>query len=145
MFHFLFAGWRKPSFWVTFHVRRNVGGETPSTVVIATVVVMATIQLHSTEPELRFYTGSNPDRDVPEIVRMSRWWGCLTMVPAGNKAKRFSSVNHTTKTIHHHHHHHRHHHHHIWVLLLQDLWKDVFMGKETQEKGRNRGKLHNNI
>ena len=26
------------------------------------------------------------------------------MVPAGNKAKRFSSVNHTTKTIHHHHH-----------------------------------------
>ena len=28
------------------------------------------------------------------------------MVPAGNKAKRISSVNHTTKTIHHHHHHH---------------------------------------
>ena len=28
------------------------------------------------------------------------------MVPAGNKAKRLSSVNHTTKTIHHHHHHH---------------------------------------
>ena len=27
------------------------------------------------------------------------------MVPAGNKAKRLSSVNHTTKTIHHHHHH----------------------------------------
>ena len=26
------------------------------------------------------------------------------MVPAGNKAKRLSSVNHTTKTIHHHHH-----------------------------------------
>ena len=25
------------------------------------------------------------------------------MVPAGNKAKRLSSVNHTTKTIHHHH------------------------------------------
>ena len=30
----------------------------------------------------------------------SRWWGSLTMVPAGNKAKRLSSVNHTTKTIH---------------------------------------------
>ena len=29
-----------------------------------------------------------------------------TVVPAGNKAKRLSSVNHTTKTIHHHHHHH---------------------------------------
>ena len=35
----------------------------------------------------------------------SRWWGSLTVVPAGNKAKRLSSVNHTTKTIHHHHHH----------------------------------------
>ena len=31
----------------------------------------------------------------------SRWWGSLTMVPAGNKAKRLSLVNHTTKTIHH--------------------------------------------
>ena len=28
------------------------------------------------------------------------------MVPAGDKAKRLSSVNHTTKIIHHHHHHH---------------------------------------
>ena len=28
------------------------------------------------------------------------------MVPAGNKAKRLSSVNHTIKTIHHHLHHH---------------------------------------
>ena len=34
-------------------------------------------------------------------VRDSRWWGSLTMVPAGNKTKRLSSVNHTTKTIHH--------------------------------------------
>ena len=34
-------------------------------------------------------------------VGNSRWWGSLTMVPAGNKAKRLSSVNHTTKTIHH--------------------------------------------
>ena len=32
------------------------------------------------------------------------------MILAGNKAGRFSSVNHTKKTIHHHHHHHRHHH-----------------------------------
>ena len=30
-----------------------------------------------------------------------RWWGSLTIVPAGNKTKRLSSVNHTTKTIHH--------------------------------------------
>ena len=35
----------------------------------------------------------------------SRLWGSLTVVPAGNRAKRFSSVNHTTKTIHHHHQH----------------------------------------
>ena len=33
----------------------------------------------------------------------SRWWGSLTMVPAGNKAKRLSSVNHSAKTIDHHH------------------------------------------
>ena len=32
----------------------------------------------------------------------SRWWGSLTMFPAGNKGKCLSSVNHTTKTIHHH-------------------------------------------
>ena len=36
-------------------------------------------------------------------VRDLWWWGSLTVVPAGNKAKRLSSVNHTTKTIHHHH------------------------------------------
>ena len=34
----------------------------------------------------------------------SQWWGFLTMVPAGNKAKRLSSFNLTTKAIHHHHH-----------------------------------------
>ena len=34
------------------------------------------------------------------------------MVPAGNKAKCLSLVNHTTKAIHHYHHHHHHHHHH---------------------------------
>ena len=28
-----------------------------------------------------------------------RWWESLTLVLAGNKAKRLSSVNHTTKTI----------------------------------------------
>ena len=35
----------------------------------------------------------------------SRWWGFLTMVATGNKAKRLSLINHTTKAIHHHHHH----------------------------------------
>ena len=37
------------------------------------------------------------------------------MVPAGNKAKRLLSVNHTTKKIHHHHHHH---HRHLFVKLI---------------------------
>ena len=32
----------------------------------------------------------------------SRWWGSLTIVSTGNKAKRLLSVNHTTKAIHHH-------------------------------------------
>ena len=49
-------------------------------------------------------------------VRDSRWRGSLTVVPAGNKAKRLSSVNHTTTTIPPHHHHHHHHHHHQGVF-----------------------------
>ena len=40
------------------------------------------------------------------------------MVPAGNKAKLLSSVNHTTKTIRHHHHHH-----------LQENWSLLFLIK----------------
>ena len=36
----------------------------------------------------------------------SRWWGSLAMVLAGNKAKRLSPLNHTTKTINRHHHLH---------------------------------------
>ena len=49
-------------------------------------------------------------------VRDSRWWRSLTMIPAGNKAKRLSSVNHTTKTIHHHDHHHLHRVHKFSLL-----------------------------
>ena len=45
----------------------------------------------------------------------SQWWGSLAMVPAGNKAKCFSSVNHTTKTIYH------HHHTGEWHLTYSDL------------------------
>ena len=51
-------------------------------------------------------------KSCSRCVEDSRWWGSLTMVPPGNKAKRFLPVNHTTKTIHHHHHHLHHHHHH---------------------------------
>ena len=68
-------------------------------------MVTTAAQLHSTKPELRFCAGSNPARGVPEI----RGGEDLTMAPAGNKTKRLSSVNHTTKTIHHHYHHHHHH------------------------------------
>ena len=59
------------------------------------VLVITTAQLHSTKPEFRFCTGSNTA------------WAChqsLTMIPAGNKAKCLSSVNHTTKVIHHYYH-----------------------------------------
>ena len=63
------------------------------------VVVITTAQLHSTKPELRFCAGSNRARGVSEI----RDGEDLTIVPAGNKAKRLSPVNHTTLTIHHHH------------------------------------------
>ena len=46
------------------------------------------------------------------------------VVATENKAKRLSSVNHTTKTIHHHHHHH-HHHNHFFVLILSRSDFDV--------------------
>ena len=43
------------------------------------------------------------------------------MIPTGSKAKRVSSVNHTTKTTHHHHHHHHHHHYHHQLILDEML------------------------
>ena len=55
---------------------------------------------HSSKAELRFCAGSNPTRGVSEIrdgEDLGRW------SRLANKAKRLSSVNHTTKTIHHHH------------------------------------------
>ena len=62
------------------------------------VVVITTAQLHSTKPEHRFCTVSNPACNVSEIRD-----GKDTVVLTGNKAKRLSLVNHTTKTLHHHH------------------------------------------
>ena len=47
------------------------------------------------------------------------------MVPAGSKAKRLSSVNHTTKTIRHYHHHH---HHHQCVQKCAQSYANIFMG-----------------
>ena len=40
------------------------------------------------------------------------------MVPAGNKAKCLSSVNHTTKTI--------HHHRHLWGILEKALQRSFW-------------------
>ena len=78
------------------------------------------------------------------------------MVPAGNKAERHSSVNHTTKTIHHHHHHHHHRvpigfvkkwskHCHIWQpdkREIPDDWarsscSQIFFKKSVLEKFPN--------
>ena len=42
------------------------------------------------------------------------------MVPAGNKAKLLSWVNHTTKIIHYHYHHHHHHHHQKKIYWMID-------------------------
>ena len=52
------------------------------------VVVITSAQLHLTKPQLRLW------RRVGDL----RWWGSLTMVPTGNKAKHLPSVKHTTKT-----------------------------------------------
>ena len=60
-------------------------------------VVITTAQLHSTKPELRLCGGLNSARKVSEIRDGEILSEILTMVPAGNKAKRPSSVNHTTK------------------------------------------------
>ena len=54
------------------------------------------------------------------------------MVPTGNKAKRLSSVNHTTKKIHHH-----HHHHHLSIITI---YKVVLHIKgDAKAADRNRG------
>ena len=56
-------------------------------------MVITTTQLYSTKPELRFCA------DLKSCwwhVGDSRWWGSLTMVLDGNKAKRLLQVNHTT-------------------------------------------------
>ena len=62
-------------------------------------MVIATAQLHSTKPELRFCAGSNPACGMLEIQNGE---DLLTIVAAGNKAEHLLLVNHTTKTIHHH-------------------------------------------
>ena len=57
--------------------------------------------------QLSLNSGSAQFKSCSRHVGDSQWCGSLTMVLAGNKAKRLSLVNHTTKTIHHHHHHHQ--------------------------------------
>ena len=60
------------------------------------VVVITTAQLHSKKFELWFKIEQR-FKSCSRRVRDSWWWGFLTMVPAGNKAKRLSPVNHTKK------------------------------------------------
>ena len=79
----------------------------------------------------------------------SRWWGSLTVVPAGNKAKRLSSVNHTTKAIHHHHHHHHHHHYHhcihkvmpTYILINVQYLQNIVFSFEIGSNGQNISRL----
>ena len=51
------------------------------------------------------HIGSDSDRfkSCWQHIGDLQWWASLTMVPARNKAKPLSSVNHSTKTIHHNH------------------------------------------
>ena len=61
------------------------------------------------------------------------------MVPSENKAKRLSSVNHTTKTIHHHHHYHMY----ICVCAHPCRWIRTYShidGMEKQQKIFERNK-----
>ena len=55
---------------------------------------------------------------VQILLRDSRWWESLKMVPTGNKAKRLLSVNHTAKTIHHHYQRSSK----WWFFIWQWLW-----------------------
>ena len=64
------------------------------------VVVITTARLYSPKSDLRFCASF---KSCSRHVRDLRWWESLTVVPAGNNAKRFSSVNHCAKTIHHYH------------------------------------------
>ena len=92
------------------------------------VVVFTTAQLHSTKPKLRFCT-------CLWRVRDSRWWGSLTVVPAGKKAKCLSLVNHTTKLMLYHHHHHHHHQVKkkklIWHMTSSDVRKILELQEEN--------------
>ena len=62
------------------------------------------------------------------------------MVPAVNKAKRLSLVNHTTKAIYHHHqlhHHYHHHHHHHYQSIKKKLLKNYTITHLNQCKYKN--------
>ena len=61
-----------------------------------------------------------------------RWWGSLTVVPAGNKAKCLLSVNHCRKTIHHQLLIHSVKH---WpsLVIYFELWTYIYQLKRTSE------------
>ena len=74
-------------------------------------------------------------KSCSRCVGDSRLWGTMTMVLAGNKAKRLSSVNHTVKVhhLHHHHHYHHHHHHHHHHIVDTDLRIEILFKKNRLE------------
>ena len=67
-------------------------------------MIITTAQLYS-KPELRFYTGSNPARDVSEIHDGENLWQWSRLEIRLNAFRRS-----TIPQKHHHHHHHHHHH-----------------------------------
>ena len=81
----------------------NIAWKSPFTV----WTFILTAQLHSTKPELHSTQVLRKFKSCSRPVGDSCCWGSLTMIPAENKAKRLSSVNHTKKTIHHHLHPHQ--------------------------------------
>ena len=81
------------------------------------VVVIITVQLHSTKPELWFNAGSNPPRSMSEILQ---WWAFLTWsrLEIGLNVFRWLTI--SQKICYHHHHHH--HHHHIFSFRWFSCW-----------------------
>ena len=95
-----------PIWWVLIQGNEDVGS-------VCGLVVITTAQLHSTKD-------LHSLKHCSQRVRDLWWWGSLTMLPAENKVKRLSLVNHTTKANHHHHHQSR-------------IWSYCFIFDENQE------------
>ena len=76
-------------------------------VVVNDVVAVTTAQHHSTKPQQNLIL--HRFKSFLHHVGYLWCWKSIKMVPAGNKATRYSLVKHSAKTIcdHHHYHHHQ--------------------------------------